>query len=92
MRALVVLLLPFLFVSLFALPGVTLTVVDENRVPVPATLLTFENAQTGEVVKGETDSLGRFVLSSALNAEFKIRAEKKGFYPAVLRSFPSRWK
>lgn len=81
-----VLLLPFLFVSVFALPGVTLTVFDENRVPVPAALLTIENAQTGEVVKGETDSLGRFVLSSALNAEFKIRAEKKGFYPAILKS------
>jgi len=81
-----VLLLPFLFASVFALPGMTLTVVDENRVPVPDALLTIENAQTGEVMKGETDSLGRFVVNSVLTAEFKIRAEKKGFYPRVLKS------
>jgi len=85
MRVLV-LLLPFFFAPLFALAGLTVTVVDENRVPVPAAFLTIENSQTGELLKGETDELGRFVLDSVPSQDFKIRAEKKGFYPTTSRS------
>ena len=83
---LLVLLLPLLFASLLAEPGLTVTVVDENKVPVPAALLTLENAQTGQVLKGETDELGRFLYNSAPGGEFRIRAEKKGFYPTILKS------
>jgi hypothetical protein len=80
------LLLPFLLLPVFALPAVTITVTDENKVPVPAALLTIEDTRTGEVVKGETDPLGRFVLNSGLAPEFSMRAEKKDFYPTVLKS------
>ncbi|MFB3905389.1 MAG: TonB-dependent receptor domain-containing protein [Acidobacteriota bacterium] len=86
MRVLV-LLLPFLFASIPAQPELTVTVVDENRIPVSAALLTLVNAQTGDVVKGETDSFGRFAFRRpAPETDFQIRAEKKGFYPAVLKS------
>jgi len=60
-------------------------VVDENKLPVPAALLTIENAETGEVLQGETDAFGRSEFSAAPAGDFRIRVEKKGFYPTVFR-------
>ncbi|RPI26892.1 MAG: TonB-dependent receptor [Acidobacteria bacterium] len=85
MRALV-LLLPLLCASLLAQSGLSITIIDENKLPVEAALITIKNQNTGEILEAQTDLRGRCVLEAPLTFAFELRAEKKGYYPTVMKS------
>jgi outer membrane receptor protein involved in Fe transport len=62
----------------------TVTVVDENSVGVPAALITLQ-PQSASDLHCETSFAGRCEFSSLAAGTADLRAEKEGFYTVVLR-------
>lgn len=58
----------------------TITVVDENGVPVPSAKVFLVRGQTQSVIKAETDLAGRCKVHHLVAGLYHVRAEKEGFY------------
>jgi Carboxypeptidase regulatory-like domain len=61
----------------------SVTVQDENSVPVPSARVVLESAGGGESRKCETDFAGRCEFSSLASGLYELRVEKEGYF-AVL--------
>lgn len=59
-------------------------VVDENGVAVPSVHLVLEQSHGHSRFKGETDYAGRYTFVDLLPGAYRFRAEKEGFYAAIL--------
>ncbi len=73
-------------ISLWARDQLTITIIDENRLPIEHVLVTVRDEMTGQIQEGQTDSRGRLVFTFPSSGRFQVRAEKKGYYPSILRT------
>src|SRR6266704_2773497 len=64
-------------------------VLDENGVPVGAAQVKFENS-SGQVLRAETDSAGRFMLRRFPAGDYKVEVRKAGFFLLTGQSFTVR--
>ena len=62
----------------------TVSVSDENAIPVASAQITLEHSITRSTVKGETDYSGKRVFDSLEPGVYQVRVVKKGFYAALL--------
>jgi len=56
------------------------TAVDENSVPVPFAQLTLSENQGKAILKGETDSAGRFKFNGLHPGSYRLQVQKENFY------------
>src|SRR6266704_2006389 len=64
-------------------------VLDENGVPVGAAQVKFENS-SGQVLRAETDSAGRFMLRRFPAGDYKVEVRKTGFFLLTGQPFTVR--
>ncbi len=62
----------------------TVSVSDENAIPVASAQITLEHSITRSTVKGETDYSGKRVFDSLEPGVYQVRVAKKGFYAALV--------
>jgi Carboxypeptidase regulatory-like domain len=61
-------------------PALSITVQDENGVPVPSAQTMLERPESGTVLRRETDYAGRCEFKDLRAGLYQLRVEKEGFY------------